>query len=114
MLHRNPVDGLVVCDPVGPEYLDDPDRDVAVEAGVRLVNALLRFGVNLEQVSADKVCHTCTDVKDAYRIRLGVLAVDEARAMATQLESFALEFERMRELLCSLPPGRSDTGEGFS
>ncbi len=41
MLHRNPMGGLVVCDPVGPDYLDDPDREVAVEAGVRLVNVLL-------------------------------------------------------------------------
>ncbi|MGW4304897.1 hypothetical protein [Streptomyces californicus] len=48
MLHRNPMGGLVVCDPVGPDYLDDPDREVAVGAGVRLVNVLLRFGVNLE------------------------------------------------------------------
>ncbi|MFJ2025802.1 hypothetical protein ACIODW_18655 [Streptomyces sp. NPDC087897] len=114
MFHRNPVDGLVGCDSVGPDYLDDPDREVAVEAGVRLVNALLRFGVNLEQISADKVCHTCTDVKDAYRIRLGILTVDETRAMAAQLTSFAAEFERMRELLCSIPPGRSDAVDGSS
>ncbi|MFF8554072.1 hypothetical protein ACF058_14675 [Streptomyces sp. NPDC015501] len=114
MLHRSPADGLVVCDPVGPDCLDDPDRDVAVEAGVRLVNALLRFGVNLEQLSAEKVCHTCTDVKDAYRIRLGVLTVDETRAMASQLGSFALEFERMRELLCTTPTGRPDGEDGSS
>ncbi|NDZ61833.1 hypothetical protein G3I47_32005 [Streptomyces anulatus] len=104
--HRNPAHGLVACQTVGPEYLDDPDRDVTVEAGVRLVNALLRFGVNLEQVSADKVCHTCTDVKDAYRIRLGILTVDETNAMAAQLGSFASEFERMRELLCAASPDK--------
>ncbi|MFH8882174.1 hypothetical protein [Streptomyces californicus] len=106
-LHRNPIGGLVVCDPVGPDYLEDPDREVAVEAGVRLVNVLLRFGVNLEQISADKVCHSCTDVKDAYRISLGILTVDDTRAMTAQLESFALEFEQMREQLCtatSRPP----------
>ncbi|MFI1191042.1 hypothetical protein [Streptomyces californicus] len=113
-LHRNPMGGLVVCDPVGPDYLDDPDREVAVEAGVRLVNVLLRFGVNLEQISADKVCHTCTDVKDAYRITLGTLTVDDTRAMATQLESFALEFEQMRELLCSTAPHQPAPTNGSS
>ncbi|MFF5876619.1 hypothetical protein ACIQ9M_19525 [Streptomyces californicus] len=112
MLHRNPVGGLVVCDPVGPDYLDDPDREVAVEAGVRLVNVLLRFGVNLEQISADKVCHSCTDVKDAYRISLGILTVDDTRAMAAQLESFALEFEQMREQLCSTTPCHAGPAEG--
>ncbi|WP_159039567.1 hypothetical protein [Streptomyces sp. NRRL F-2295] len=104
--------GLVVCDPVGPDYLDDPDREVAVGAGVRLVNVLLRFGVNLEQISADKVCHSCTDVKDAYRISLGVLTVDDTRAMAAQLESFALEFEQMREQLCSTTPCQAGPAEG--
>ncbi|ARF62480.1 hypothetical protein B1H20_14520 [Streptomyces violaceoruber] len=112
MLHRKPVGGLVVCDPVGPDYLDDPDREVAVEAGVRLVNVLLRFGVNLEQISADKVCHSCTDVKDAYRITLGTLTVDDTHAMASQLESFALEFEQMRELLCSIPAHQAGPAEG--
>ncbi|CAM5500037.1 hypothetical protein SCALM49S_04400 [Streptomyces californicus] len=113
MLHRNPMGGLVVCDPVGPDYLDDPDREVAVGAGVRLVNVLLRFGVNLEQISADKVCRSCTDVKDtAYRISLGVLTVDDTHAMAGQLESFALEFEQMREQLCSIPARQAGPAEG--
>ncbi|WP_158991534.1 hypothetical protein [Streptomyces griseus] len=101
-----------MCDPVGPDYLDDPDREVAVEAGVRLVNVLLRFGVNLEQISADKVCHSCTDVEDACRITLGALTVDDTHAMASQLESFALEFEQMREQRCSIPARQAGPAEG--
>ncbi|KOG80367.1 hypothetical protein ADK33_19625 [Streptomyces griseus subsp. rhodochrous] len=85
---------------------------MAVEAGVRLVNVLLRFGVNLEQISADKVCRSCTDVKDAYRITLGTLTVDDTHAMAAQLESFALEFEQMREQLCSIPARQAGPAEG--
>ncbi|WP_169749639.1 hypothetical protein [Streptomyces californicus] len=88
------------------------EHSASVEAGVRLVNVLLRFGVNLEQISADKVCHSCTDVKDAYRITLGTLTVDDTHAMASQLESFALEFEQMREQLCSIPAHQAGPAEG--
>ncbi|WP_031014399.1 hypothetical protein [Streptomyces californicus] len=79
---------------------------------MRLVNVLLRFGVNLEQISADKVCHSCTDVEDAYRITLGALTVDDTHAMASQLESFALEFEQMREQRCSIPARQAGPAEG--
>lgn len=104
--HRDPADGLVRYNQVEADYFDDGDRDAAVGAGVRLVNALLRFGVNLEQISAEKICHNCTHVKDPYRLALGILTVDETNAMAAQLESFASEFGRMRELLVADSPDK--------
>ncbi|MEU5137755.1 hypothetical protein AB0H02_35820, partial [Streptomyces californicus] len=63
-------------------------------------------------ISADKVCHSCTDVKDAYRITLGTLTVDDTHAIAAQLESFALEFEQMREQLCSTTPCQAGPADG--
>ncbi|MFF3098435.1 hypothetical protein [Streptomyces cyaneofuscatus] len=36
--------------PVGPEYFDDQDRDYAVVAGIELVNALRKLGVDLEGI----------------------------------------------------------------
>ncbi|MYR97062.1 MULTISPECIES: hypothetical protein [unclassified Streptomyces] len=69
---HSPGDGLAVHTRVGPDYFDDPDRDAAVAAGVRLVNALRRFGVDLDSISAEKVCHTCSHaVRHAYLISLG-------------------------------------------
>ncbi|MFJ7061113.1 hypothetical protein ACIQVA_25880 [Streptomyces microflavus] len=87
---------------VGPDYFDDSDRDDAVDAGVRLVNALRRFGVDLDSISAEKVCHTCSPpVRDAYRIALGTLPQKEVSAMAAQLNAFGDEFERMHDVLTS-------------
>lgn len=105
-----PGDGLAVHTEVGPGYFDDADRDDAVAAGVRLVNALRRFGVDLDSISAEKVCHTCSPpVRDAYLIALGTVKHPEADAMAAQLDAFADEFERMRDLLTSKPNDKPST-----
>ncbi|CAM5415117.1 hypothetical protein [Streptomyces griseus] len=103
-LKHSPGDGLAVHTRVGPDYFDDPDRDDAVAAGVRLVNALRRFGVDLDSISAEKVCHTCSPaVRHAYVIGLGHVSHPEANDMATQLNAFAAEFERMHDALASQP-----------
>ncbi|MDJ1644510.1 hypothetical protein [Streptomyces pakalii] len=99
---HSPGDGLAVHTQVGPDYFDDPDRDDAVAAGVRLVNAFRRFGVDLDSISAETVCHGCSPaVKHAYAISLGTVPHTEAEAMATQLDAFADEFERMHDALAS-------------
>ncbi|MFJ5889908.1 hypothetical protein [Streptomyces californicus] len=107
---RDPADGLVRHNTVGNDYFDDSDRLGAVEAGVRLVNALRRFGVDLDGISAEKVCHNCTSIQDAYRLELGALTVAETDDMAEQLTCFAEEFERMRMLLRTPSADRPATG----
>lgn len=105
-----PGDGLAVHTEVGPDYFDDVDRDDAVAAGVRLVNALRRFGVDLDSISAEKVCHTCSPpVRDAYLITLGTVKHPEADAMAAQLNAYGDEFERMRDVLASQSDGKPAT-----
>ncbi|MYT96836.1 MULTISPECIES: hypothetical protein [unclassified Streptomyces] len=107
---HSPGDGLAVHTRVGPDYFDDPDRDDAVAAGVRLVNALRRFGVDLDSISAEKVCHTCSHaVSYAYLISLGNVTHPDADDMATQLDAFADEFERMRDALASQSGGKPVT-----
>ncbi|MGW4304896.1 hypothetical protein [Streptomyces californicus] len=38
--------------------------------------------------------------------------MNDTHAMASQLESFALEFEQMREQLCSIPAHQAGPAEG--
>ncbi|MFI1528621.1 hypothetical protein [Streptomyces griseus] len=99
-VHHTPKDGLVKNRTVGPEYFDSVDREQAVAAGVQLVNALRRFGVDLEGVGVTQVCHTCApSLKQAFWVELGDMRPEEAVVMATQLDAFATEFQRMRDLL---------------
>ncbi|MEU4920237.1 hypothetical protein AB0G29_12860 [Streptomyces parvus] len=94
-------DGLVRNDSVGPDYFDESDREQAVDAGVELVNALRRFGVDFDGVGVSPVCHTCTSVPDAYRVELGSLHFKDAEKIAVQLNGFAEEFQRMRDQLAA-------------
>ncbi|MFF7340784.1 hypothetical protein ACFZAT_26095 [Streptomyces sp. NPDC008163] len=99
---RDPTQGLARYNLVDAAYFDDSDRDGAVGAGVRLVNVLRRFGVDLDSISAERVCHNCTpNIRDSYRLELGSLSIAETNEKAAQLEDFAAEFERMHELLNS-------------
>ncbi|XMN06981.1 hypothetical protein ACK8N7_13470 [Streptomyces griseobrunneus] len=93
------IDGLVRNDSVGPDYFEESDREQAIDAGVELVNALRRFGVDFDGVGVSPVCHTCTSVPDAYRVELGSLHFKDAEKIATQLNGFADEFQRMRDRL---------------
>lgn len=95
-IRQTPQDGLVVNDEVGPGYFDDNDREVVVDAAVRLVNALRRFGIDIEGIGIFAVCDTCTPVREAYKIELGKLRADEADAIAAQLNSYANEFQRLQ------------------
>lgn len=92
-------DGLVRNDSVGPDHFDESDRVQAIDAGVELVNALRRFGVDFDGVGVSSVCDTCSSVPDAYRVELGILHVQDAEKIAAQLNGFADEFQRMRDLL---------------
>ncbi|MFJ4966151.1 hypothetical protein ACIP6P_27505 [Streptomyces sp. NPDC088729] len=107
-----PRDGLIANDVVGPDHFDEVDREQAVAAGVRLVNALRRFGVDLDEIGVGQVCHDCTAVKDAYRVELGSLRPEEVESMAAQLNAFGDEFQRMFDLLTPRSRGKPETRSG--
>ncbi|MFJ1594285.1 hypothetical protein ACIOD0_29175 [Kitasatospora albolonga] len=102
-IHHLPQDGLVTNDEVDSSYFSDVDRDYVVAAGVRLVNALHRFGIDIGGIGVSAVCGRCTTAKEPYMVELGKLRAEEADAMAVQIDAYALEFQRMRNRLTAEP-----------
>ncbi|MEU0305573.1 hypothetical protein [Streptomyces cyaneofuscatus] len=86
--------------PVGPEYFDDQDRDYAVVAGIELVNALRRLGVDLEGIVVSAPCDRCSSV--GYVLDLGPVEPAQALKMAATINSYA-ESNRLREPSSPLP-----------
>ncbi|WP_411083717.1 hypothetical protein [Streptomyces sp. cmx-18-6] len=81
--------------PIGPEYFDDQDRDYAIEAGVELVNALRKLGVDLEGIGVSAPCDRCSSV--GYVLDLGPVEPDQALKMAATINNYAEESKRLRE-----------------
>ncbi|MCC8481827.1 hypothetical protein LMJ41_28610 [Streptomyces globisporus] len=81
--------------PVGPEYFDDQDRDYAVVAGVELVNALRKLGVDLEGIALSAPCDRCSSV--GYVLDLGPVEPAHALKMAATINEYAEESHRLRE-----------------
>ncbi|MFJ3578108.1 hypothetical protein [Streptomyces rubiginosohelvolus] len=83
-----------IC-PVGPEHFDDQDRDYAVVAGVELVNALRKLGVDLEGIAVSAPCDRCSSV--GYVLDLGPVEPAHALKMAATINEYAEESHRLRE-----------------
>ncbi|MFD5682526.1 hypothetical protein [Streptomyces bacillaris] len=81
--------------PIGPEYFNDQDRDYAVEAGVELVNALRKLGVDLEGIGVSAPCDRCSSV--GYVLDLGPVEPAQALKMAATINDYAKESKRLRE-----------------
>ncbi|MFJ9052186.1 hypothetical protein ACIRPO_20955 [Streptomyces bacillaris] len=87
--------------PIGPEYFNDQDRDYAVEAGVELVNALRKLGVDLEGIGVSAPCDRCSSV--GYVLDLGPVEPAQALKMAATINGYAEESSRLREPAAPTP-----------
>lgn len=90
--------------PVGPEYFDDQDRDYAVAAGVELVNALRKLGVELEGIGVSAPCDRCSSV--GYVLDLGPVEPAQALKMAATINDYVEESKRLREPVSPSPRRR--------
>ncbi|QCW78348.1 hypothetical protein EQG64_16080 [Streptomyces sp. S6] len=103
---------LPLAEEVGPEYFDETDREEAVAAGVRLVNGLRKFDIELDGIGVSPVCDKCTVLREAYVVELGHLTPAEAVEVATKLHAYDAEFRRMREEIKALTPAKPEGKEG--
>ncbi|MGW2919551.1 hypothetical protein ACWDBF_17055 [Streptomyces angustmyceticus] len=66
--------------PVRESFFLDEDREAAVRAGIALVNAFRRIGVDLEDIKLHPPCEGCN--VNEYTFTLGRVRVEETREMA--------------------------------
>ncbi|MCZ0994199.1 hypothetical protein O1L44_15335 [Streptomyces noursei] len=65
-------------EPVDASFFRDEKREEAVAAGLDLVNAFRRLGVDLSDIQIRNECITCDE---SYSMDLGRVRVEEAREM---------------------------------
>ncbi|SCE00462.1 hypothetical protein [Streptomyces sp. DvalAA-19] len=89
--------------PVGPDYFEDQDRDYAANAGVELINALRKLGVDLEGIEISPPCGRCSPLE--YVLDLGPVRPADALRMAAKINDCTDELQRLRTAgTAAVPP----------